>query len=66
LNWAVIGRGYAVIPKSATFERQKDNIWGVTDFRMDVEEYKKITDDLHDGSKICKTYDWIFNYDLFA
>lgn len=21
LNWAVIGRGYAVIPKSATFER---------------------------------------------
>ncbi|TNV76708.1 hypothetical protein FGO68_gene6488 [Halteria grandinella] len=66
LNWAVVGRGYAVIPKSATFERQRDNLQGVTDFKMEESEYKRITDELHDGSKICKTYEWLFNYDLWA
>lgn len=62
----MVGRGYAVIPKSGTFERQKDNLQGVTTFKMDDAEYKRITDELHDGSKICKTYDWLFNYDLWA
>jgi diketogulonate reductase-like aldo/keto reductase len=66
LNWAVIGRGYAVIPKSATLERQASNLHGVTDFRMEEAEYRKITDELNDGSKICRTYDWLFNYDIFS
>jgi diketogulonate reductase-like aldo/keto reductase len=62
LNWAVVGRGYAVIPKSATFDRQRDNLVGVTDFRMDEADYTRITTQLHDGSKICK----MTNYDLWA
>lgn len=66
LNWGVIGRGYAIIPKSATFDRQRDNFHGVCDFKMDKIDYDRITDELHDGSKICKTYDWLFNYDVYA
>ena len=66
LNWAVVGRGYAVIPKSATFERQAANLHYVADFRMEDTEYRRITDELHDGSKICSTYEWLFNYDIFS
>lgn len=55
-----------MIPKSATFERQRDNFHGVYDFKMEQAEYKRITDELHDGSKISRGYDWTFFYDIFT
>jgi hypothetical protein len=33
---------------------------------MDEADYQRISDELHDGGKICKTYDWLFNYDVYA
>jgi hypothetical protein len=33
---------------------------------MEEGEYARINEELNDGSKICRTYDWLFNYDIFS